>query len=88
MLVLSEKEVRKIIEVKDLVQALEEAHRQFSTGKAVMPVRQVVPLPHIKGRITSMPAYLSEANALGMKVVTFFHENPKRGLEVPRQGSP
>lgn len=80
MLVLSEKEVRKIIEVKDVVQALEEAHLQFSTGKAVMPVRQVVPLPQIKGRITSMPAYLSEANALGMKVVTYFQENPKRGL--------
>jgi ornithine cyclodeaminase/alanine dehydrogenase len=51
-------------------------------GRAVMPVRQVVPLPQIKGRITSMPAYLSESNALGMKVVTYFPENPKRGLPM------
>ena len=80
MLVLSEKEVRNIIEIKDLVRVLEEAHVQYSTGKAIMPVRQVVPLAQIKGRITSMPAYLSEANALGMKVVTYFEENPKSGL--------
>jgi alanine dehydrogenase len=80
MLVLSEKEVRRLIDVEELIDALERAHVQFSTGKAVMPVRQVVPLPEIKGRITSMPAYLSEDRALGMKVVTFFQENPNKNL--------
>lgn len=80
MLVLSEKEVRRLIEIDELIEALEQAHVQFSTGKAVMPVRQVVPLPEIKGRITTMPAYLSEDRALGMKVVTFFQENPNRDL--------
>jgi alanine dehydrogenase len=80
MLVLSEKEVRRLIDVEELIDALERAHVQFSTGKAMMPVRQVVPLPEIKGRITSMPAYLSEDRALGMKVVTFFQENPNKNL--------
>jgi len=80
MLVLSEKEVRRLIDVEELIQALERAHVQFSTGKAVMPVRLVVPLPEIKGRITSMPAYLGADKALGMKVVTYFPENPKQGL--------
>lgn len=82
MLVLSEKEVRGLLEVEELIQVLEQAHIQFSTGKAVMPVRQVVPLPQIKGRITSMPAYLSKSNALGMKVVTYFPENPKQGMPI------
>ena len=45
-----------------------------------MPVRLVVPLPQIHGRITSMPGFLNDDNALGMKVVTYFQENPKRGL--------
>ena len=45
-----------------------------------MPVRLVVPLPQIHGRITSMPGCLNDDNALGMKVVTYFQENPKRGL--------
>src|SRR3970282_1587857 len=82
MLVLSEKEVQSLIDIEELIQALERAHIQFSTGKAVMPVRLVVPLPEIKGRITSMPAYLGADKALGMKVVTYFPENPQRGLPI------
>jgi alanine dehydrogenase len=82
MLVLSEKEIQSLIDIEELVRALEQAHIQFSTGKAVMPVRMVVPVPEIKGRITSMPAYLSEDKALGMKVVTYFPENPRQGLPI------
>ncbi len=82
MLILSEKEIQSLIDVEELTQALERAHIQYSTGKAVMPVRLVVPLPEIKGRITSMPGYLGEDKALGMKVVTYFPENPQRGLPI------
>ncbi|HEX9142749.1 MAG TPA: ornithine cyclodeaminase family protein [Candidatus Binatia bacterium] len=80
MLVLSEKEVQSLAEVEELIPVLERAHIQYSTGKAVMPVRLVVPLPQIEGRITSMPGYLSEDKALGMKVVTFFPNNLKQNL--------
>ncbi|MEE9549970.1 MAG: ornithine cyclodeaminase family protein [Candidatus Binatia bacterium] len=82
MLALSEREVRGLLDIEELIGVLEQAHIQFSTGRAVMPVRLVVPLPQIKGRLTSMPAYLSESNALGMKVVTYFPENPKQGLPI------
>jgi alanine dehydrogenase len=80
MLLLSEKQVQGLIDIDELIRALEQAHIQYSTGKAVMPVRLVVPLPQIQGRITSMPAYLNEDKALGMKVVTYFQENPKQNL--------
>ena len=82
MLVLSEREIQSLIDVEELIRALERAHIQFSSGKAVMPVRMVVPVPEIKGRITSMPAYLSDDKALGMKVVTYFPENPRQGLPI------
>ena len=80
MLVLSEREIQALISIEDIVTALEQAHVQYSTGKAVMPVRLVMSLPEIQGRITSMPGYLSQDKALGMKVVTFFQNNPKRNL--------
>ena len=80
MLVLSESQVKKLIDLDELIAALEQAHIQYSTGKAVMPVRLVVPLPQIQGRITSMPGYLNEDKALGMKVVTYFQDNPKQNL--------
>src|SRR5262249_58039589 len=80
MMILSEKEVQSLIDIQELIAALEQAHIQYSTGKAVMPVRLVVPLPQIPGRITSMPGYLTEDKALGMKVVTYFQNNPKQDL--------
>ena len=80
MLILSEKQVEGLIDIDELIAALERAHIQYSTGNAVMPVRLVVPLPQIDGRITSMPGFLNEDQALGMKVVTYFHNNPKQNL--------
>jgi ornithine cyclodeaminase/alanine dehydrogenase-like protein (mu-crystallin family) len=44
MLILSEKQVEALIDMDELIAALERAHIQYSTGKAVMPVRLVVPL--------------------------------------------
>lgn len=80
MLVLSEKEVTSLIDVEELIAALEQAHIQYSTGKAVAPVRLIVPLPQIRGRITSMPGYLNADKALGMKIVTYFQDNPQQNL--------
>jgi alanine dehydrogenase len=80
MLVLSEKQVQSLIDIEELITALEQAHIQYSTGQAVMPVRLVVPLPEIEGRITSMPGYLNEDKSLGMKVVTYFKNNPQKNL--------
>jgi alanine dehydrogenase len=80
MLILSEEQVRSLIDIEELIAVLEQAHIQYSTGKAVMPVRLVVPLPQIAGRITSMPGYLTEDKALGMKVVTYFQNNPQENL--------
>ena len=80
MLVLSEQQVQSLIEIDELIAALSQAHIQYSTGRAVMPVRLVVPLADIQGRITSMPGYLNEDKALGMKVVTYFQDNPQRNL--------
>ena len=80
MLILSETQVQGLIDIDELITALERAHIQYSTGKAVMPVRLVVPLPQIDGRITTMPGFLNEDKALGMKVVTYFQNNPKQNL--------
>lgn len=80
MLLLSETQVESLIDLDELIAALEQAHIQYSTGHAVMPVRLVVPMPSIQGRITSMPGYLNDDKALGMKIVTYFQNNSKQGL--------
>lgn len=80
MLVISEKQVRDLLDLDELIAALEQAHVQFSAGRVVMPVRLVVPLPEVQGRITSMPAFMSEGKALGIKIISWFRDNPGRGL--------
>ncbi len=80
MLVISKKQVEELLDLDELIGALEQAHVQFSAGRVVMPVRLVVPLPEIQGRITSMPAFMSEARALGIKIISYFRDNPKQGL--------
>ena len=80
MLVLSEQDVQGLVDLEELVPVLEQAHIQYSTGKVVMPVRLVAPLPQIQGRITSMPAYLDGDRSLGMKVVTYFPNDPKQQM--------
>ncbi|HEX7233176.1 MAG TPA: ornithine cyclodeaminase family protein [Candidatus Binatia bacterium] len=80
MLVLSEQQVQSLIDIDELIAVLKQAHIQYSTGKAVMPVRLVVPLPQVHGRITSMPGFLTDDKALGMKIVTYFQENPRKDL--------
>ncbi|HXG50581.1 MAG TPA: ornithine cyclodeaminase family protein [candidate division Zixibacteria bacterium] len=80
MRVISEREVGRLLDIPELIGALEQAHIQYSTGKAIMPVRLVMPLPAIGGRITSMPGYLADDRALGIKVVTYFQENPRKNL--------
>ena len=60
MLILSERQIQALIDVDELIAVLERAHIQYSTEKAVLPVRLVLPLPQIEGRITSMPGYLSK----------------------------
>ena len=80
MLVISEAQVKGLLDLDELISALEQAHVQFSAGKVVMPVRLVVPLPEIQGRITSMPAFMSEGKALGIKIISYFRDNPKQDL--------
>ena len=76
MLVISETQVQGLLDLDELIAALEQAHVQFSAGKVVMPVRLVVPLPEIQGRITSMPAFMSEGKDLGIKIISYFRDNP------------
>ncbi len=80
MLVISENQVQGLLDLDELIATLEQAHVQFSAGKVVMPVRLVVPLPEIGGRITSMPAFMSEGKALGIKIISYFRDNPKQDL--------
>jgi alanine dehydrogenase len=75
---LSEADVRGVISLTDLIEAVESAVVAFSSGRANQPVRTVIEAPG--GVFASMPAYLASIPAMGAKLVTVFHGNTSKGL--------
>jgi alanine dehydrogenase len=75
---LSEEDVRGVISLTDLIEAVESAVVAFSSGRANQPVRTVIEAPG--GVFASMPAYLASIPAMGAKLVTVFHGNTSKGL--------
>ena len=78
MIVLTEEQMRKHLRMQDLIPAMEKALIDFSTGKIVQPVRQVIPVDPPGGFYGMMPALTPDG--LGQKIVTFYPPNVSRGL--------
>jgi alanine dehydrogenase len=78
-LLISEKEVRAVLSMDDLIAAMETALIAFSTGTVAQPLRTVVDAGG-RGFFGVMPAHISAPAALGAKLVTVFHGNASAGL--------
>ncbi len=78
MLFLDEDHVRRHLRMSDLIPAMEKALAEFSTGKVTQPVRQVISIDPPGGFFGMMPARTPDA--LGVKLVTFYPSNAKRGI--------
>src|SRR6266436_4389379 len=77
MLFLDEEQVRRHLQMKDLIPAMEKALIDFSAGKVTQPVRSVIPVDPPGGFFGMMPAL---AEGLGIKLVTFYPPNAKLGI--------
>jgi alanine dehydrogenase len=74
---LSEAEVRELLDLDQLVDALADAHRDLSAGETSMPPRIAALVQERKGLLGVMPAYLPSAG-LACKLVTLFPQNTAR----------
>ena len=77
MIFLSEAEVRELLDLDELVDALAAAHRDLSAGEASMPPRIAAMVQERQGLLGVMPAYLPSAG-LACKLVTLFPQNIDR----------
>jgi len=73
----SEAEVRELLDLDELVDALAAAHRDLSAGEASMPPRIAALVQERQGLLGVMPAYLPSAG-LACKLVTLFPQNVDR----------
>ena len=77
---LTEADVRAVLTMDDLIEAMTSALGRFSAGDVVQPVRTVIPVGDDKAFFGVMPAYARNPAALGAKLVTVFAANAGRGL--------
>ncbi|MGH6661067.1 MAG: ornithine cyclodeaminase family protein [Rhodospirillales bacterium] len=78
MLVLDEKRVRAAITVADLIPVMERALIDFSAGRVVQPVRQMLEVADRGGLFASMPAIMDDV--IGVKALTYYPGNAVRGI--------
>jgi alanine dehydrogenase len=77
MLVLNQREVRELLDLDRLVDALADAHAELSAGRTSMPPRVAALVPERDALLGVMPAYLPSAG-LACKLVTLFPRNRDR----------
>jgi ornithine cyclodeaminase len=80
-LILSEADVRAVLTMRDLIDAMETALAQFAAGATEQPLRTILPVRGSDGGLFGvMPASLADPPAVGAKLVTLFHGNTARGI--------
>src|SRR5262245_44782334 len=87
MLILSESDLRAVLKMRDVIDAVEQGFLAMARGEATAPERLKLDVPAGKGVLLEMPAYAGscdsgEATALGTKIVSVFQGNASRGLAV------
>jgi len=80
MLLLSETDVRHLLSMDDLIQSMESALAEFSSGRTQQPLRTVLEVGPSHAFFGVMPAYMPARGALGTKLVTVFGSNAALGL--------
>jgi len=80
VLYLSRFEVEKLsIPIEEVIRIVEEAFREKTEGRAEVPPKPGIH-PQKDAFIHAMPAYIPKMKSAGLKWVSGFPENPKRGL--------
>ena len=75
-LILNKADVASVLEMKDCMDAVEQAFAELSNGTAVLTLRTAITPPD--GLSLYMPAYLKNMQALACKVVTVYKNNPSK----------
>jgi ornithine cyclodeaminase len=79
-LLLSEKDIRAVLTMDDLIGAMEAALEQFSAGGVRQPLRSIMDVGDGHAFYGVMPAFIKQPPALGTKLVSVYHTNAAHGL--------
>jgi ornithine cyclodeaminase/alanine dehydrogenase-like protein (mu-crystallin family) len=84
--VLSAEDVATLLPMGDCIQVMREALASLARGKALVPLRMVMRMPDASGFLGLMPGHIEadggRDGALGMKAVSVFPGNARRGIDT------
>ncbi len=79
-LILSRKDVAKLVDVKRAIGAVEQAFAEYGLGRARMPPKIYLDLPEFAGDFRAMPSYVSKFKLCTLKWVNAHPRNARFGL--------
>jgi ornithine cyclodeaminase/alanine dehydrogenase-like protein (mu-crystallin family) len=79
---LRQHDVTELLTLKDAIRLMREAFEALGNKSVSMPPRVFVKAERFRGSIAFMSAYVEPMNAMGMKAVALYEENPSR-LSLP-----
>ena len=79
---LSAEDLQKTLSMAEAIRAVKDAFLQLSNGRAIVPLRTPMELTDRDGGALFMPVYLPESEQIGLKAVSVFAANPRKGLPV------
>ncbi len=80
--VLTAADVHAALPMPRAISAMREAFAQLADGRANIPARIALPVPHVHGMLLVMPGRSDLPHRLGGKLVSVFPENTEKGLPL------
>jgi len=80
VLILNKEEVESILSMQACIGIMSDAFKALESGESLQPLRSLMRLPTQKGLLGMMPGYTGENNIFGIKSISVFPENYKKGI--------
>ena len=80
MLFLSDHDIEKHLTMKETIETVEQAFKEYAKGNVVLPTRSTIMIPKHNGSISFMPSYLTELEAQATKIISIYPDNREKGL--------
>jgi alanine dehydrogenase len=77
---LTDEEVKKVLSMGEVLEAVEDAFREHGLKRVQMPPKIYLTFPDYNGDLRTMPAYIPSLDVAGVKIVNVHPENPGKGL--------
>ncbi len=80
ILILTKAEMEQVMSMREVIEGDKEALAAYSKGDADIPLRTNIAVNKYSGQSLYMPGYVQSADSLGLKIVSVYPENVKKGI--------